>query len=138
MIVNNFDVLNQICTIAMQLWLKFREQFLSEWRQSLHPATVTNESRENFQLWKPMKLKNIKITVWSINTISMVCLPLCLLTCHISMIHTAIFQVPSLVCNLDMRFSFRDMTTNKWQYSCYKYIRLIYETQYSMHIQRLK
>jgi len=90
--------------------------FTIEWRQSLHPATVTNESCEYMKFPKPMKVENIKITVWSINTISFACLPLCLLTCHISVIQTAIFQVPFLVCNSEMKFSFRDITTNKWQY----------------------
>ena len=104
-----------------------------EWSQSLHPAIVTNQSYIKFQLRKPMKPKNITIIVWSINTMSMACLPLCFLTSHVSVIRIAIFQVPFLVCNSDMRFSFQDMATIKWQCCCYKYIKLIYKTeQYSM------
>ena len=74
-----------------------------EWCQSLHPAIVTNQSYIKFQLRKPMKPKNITIIVWSINTMSMACLPLCFLTSHISVIHTAIFHVSFLVCNSDIR-----------------------------------
>ena len=52
-------------------------------------------------------------TLWSMNTFSIACLPLCLLTCHISVIRTAIFQVPFLVCNSEIMFSLRNIATNK-------------------------
>jgi len=75
----------------------------TELRQSLHPGTITNQSYIQFKLRKTMKPNNITITVWSINTMSMACLPLCFLTSHISVIHTAIFHVSFLVCNSDIR-----------------------------------
>ena len=53
-----------------------------------------------------------QIHVWSMNTISIICLPLCLLTCHISVIRTVIFQVSFLVGNSEIMFTLRDIATN--------------------------
>lgn len=137
---HNLDVLNQIWTTQMQLRLKFREQFLPQSCANLCTLEqLQMKIVKKTKLGKPMKPNNMTITVWSINTMLMASLPLCLFTCHISVIRTTIFQVPFFVCNLDNMFSFRDITWNKWQYSGSWSIKKIYATQqYNMDNETLK
>ena len=119
---------NSYCHRVTPIIAPYKSQEWNSWMYQSTKMNVLNYSISN----------NIKIVIWSINTILIACLPLCLLTCHISVIHIAIFQAPFLVCNSKIRFSLRDIATNKTQYFLYKYKRIIYKTQYTMDIQCLK